>query len=250
MASSPYFVTTLNAEVRITPNMLNNNIIDEIRQSLEYNYLNKCYKNYGYIEKIYYVDEKNIKNASLRADDLSGSAIINVNFNCRLCNPIENTIIIAKITGINNVIMKGQNNCIKIIISCNDINKTNIQLRNNMYYSKNKNGELTDRTVVCGSYVNVRVVGKKIKNKSGNIFVLGFLESLVDDDKVIEELKKTYEKEENVDAEELISSKKKNKVIENERKQSINSDSESSYVSDIETTTDEDDDEVSEEEYN
>jgi DNA-directed RNA polymerase subunit E'/Rpb7 len=196
--SGPYFVTNLNAEVRVTPNMMTNNIIERIKHSLEYNYVNKCFLNYGYIEKIYGVDE-NIGIVNVMAEDFTNSGIVKVNFKCRICNPIEKTIIVGKITGINNVVIKAQNGPIKFIINGSDINKDNIQFRNNAYYPKNKKGEIINKQITNGTWINIKVMGKRIRNRSSEIFVLGYIDSVIDDEDVIDKLQETFETEEYMD---------------------------------------------------
>jgi DNA-directed RNA polymerase subunit E'/Rpb7 len=196
--SGPYFVTNLNAEVRVTPNMMTNNIIERIKHSLEYNYVNKCFLNYGYIEKIYGVDE-NIGIVNVMAEDFTNSGIVKVNFKCRICNPIEKTIIVGKITGINNVVIKAQNGPIKFIINGSDINKDNIQFRNNAYYPKNKKGEIINKQITNGTWINIKVMGKRIRNRSSEIFVLGYIDSVIDDEDVIYKLQETFETEEYMD---------------------------------------------------
>jgi len=196
--SGPYFVTNLNAEVRVAPNMMTNNIIERIKHSLEYNYVNKCFLNYGYIEKIYGVDE-NIGIVNVMAEDFTNSGIVKVNFKCRICNPIEKTIIVGKITGINNVVIKAQNGPIKFIINGSDINKENIQFRNNAYYPKNKKGEIINKQITNGTWINIKVMGKRIRNRSSEIFVLGYIDSVIDDEDVIDKLQETSETEEYMD---------------------------------------------------
>ena len=49
----PYFITTLEADVRLRPIDMNNNIVDNIKTNLIKMYVNKCFKDYGYIDKIY-----------------------------------------------------------------------------------------------------------------------------------------------------------------------------------------------------
>jgi len=237
--SGPYFVTTLNAEVRITPNMMTNNIIEKIKHSLEYNYVNKCFLNYGYIEKIYGVDE-NIGALNVMAEDFTNSGLVKVNFKCRICNPIEKTIIIGKITGINNVVIKAQNGPIKFIINGTDINKENIQFRNNAYYPKNKNGEIINKPITNGTWINIKVLGKRIRNRCNEIFVLGYIDSVIEDDEVIDKLQQIYETEEYMDFNKNINKKE----INNDK--NIISNDESDY--DLETESDEEDEDKDDEE--
>lgn len=232
--SGPYFVTNLNAEVRVTPNMMTNNIIERIKHSLEYNYVNRCFLNYGYIEKIYGVDE-NIGIVNVMAEDFTNSGIVKVNFKCRICNPIEKTIIVGKITGINNVVIKAQNGPIKFIINGSEINKDNIQFRNNAYYPKNKKGEIINKQITNGTWVNIKVMGKRIRNRSSEIFVLGYIDSVIDDEDVIDKLQETFEMEEYMDF-----NKKDDKKLSDKKDKNTDS---GEYDYDIESDNSDDGDE-------
>ena len=94
----------MEADIRIHPSQMDNNIIDNIKKNLEKSYARKCYDNYGYIEQIYDVNE-DVKGGVIRAEDTTASSVHRVKFNCRICNPIKKSIIMGQITGINNMLI-------------------------------------------------------------------------------------------------------------------------------------------------
>jgi DNA-directed RNA polymerase subunit E'/Rpb7 len=79
---------------------MNNNIRDNIKNNLEKKHLKKCYNIYGFIDNIYNIHEE-IKGGVIRAEDNTASSVHRVKFDCRICYPIINSTIIAKITTIN-----------------------------------------------------------------------------------------------------------------------------------------------------
>src|SRR5579864_6856984 len=124
----PYFITTLEADVRVHPSQMDNNIVDNIKRNLERTYANRCYDNYGYIDKIYDISD-DIKGGIIRAEDNTASSVHRVSFNCRICNPMKKSIIMGRIIGINNKMIIAENGPIKFIISENNINNDNVQFR-------------------------------------------------------------------------------------------------------------------------
>ncbi len=190
MISSPYLITKLDVDVKLYATQMNNNIRDNIKRNIEKIYLDKCYKEYGYIDKIYEIDE-DIKGGIIRAEDFSSSSIHRVKFVCKICNPLKNTIIMGKIISINNRIIVANTGPIKFIIQENNFNIHNIQFRRTAYYPM-KNNIIINKPIVQGTYVLIKVLGKKIISGNTTIIVFGYLDSVVDDDKIEENIKAQY----------------------------------------------------------
>lgn len=204
----PYFITTLEDDVRIHPSEMNNNIIDNIKRSLERTKLNKCYEKYGYIDKIYDID-KNIKDGVIRAEDNTSSSVHRVKFTCRICNPIKNSIIIARITSINNMMIVAENGPLRILINTSNINTDNVQFRRSAFYPISSKGEVINKPIDNGSYVRIRVMNKKLVNKKSNIVVFGRLESAIldDTDAIHKIIRDQYESSEKISANDLQNDK-------------------------------------------
>jgi DNA-directed RNA polymerase subunit E'/Rpb7 len=202
----PYFITTLEADVRIRPKQMNNNIMDNIKRNLEITYTNKCYDNYGYVAKINDVGD-DVKGGIIRAEDNTASSVHRVSFSCRICNPIIGSTIMGKIVGINNVIIVAENGPIRFIIGESNINKNNIQFKKSAYYPVTAKGEIINKPISKGTYVMIQVMNKKIVKGKPNIIVFGKLESVLLDDKVMDAIRNQYEASEKVDAIELINGK-------------------------------------------
>lgn len=202
----PYFITTLEADVRIHPSQMNNNIMDNIKRTLERNYSNKCYDNYGYVDKIYDVSD-DIKGGIIRAEDNTASSVHRVSFTCRVCNPMKKSIIMGRIVGINNMIIVAENGPIKFIIGESNINNDNVQFKKSAYYPVSSKGELINKPISKGTYVMIQVMNKKIVKGKTKIIVFGRLESVVLDDNVMDAIRGQYESSEKIDSDDLINPK-------------------------------------------
>ena len=202
----PYFITTLEADVRIHPSQMNNNIMDNIKRTIERTHSNKCYDNYGYIDKIYDVSD-DIKGGIIRAEDNTASSVHRIVFTCRICNPIKNSIIMARIYGINNMIMIAENGPIKFIIDESNINSDNIQFKKSAYYPVSAKGEIINKPINKGTYVMIKVMNKKIVKGKTEIIVFGRLESVVLDTEIESKIREQYESNENIKAHDLINVK-------------------------------------------
>ncbi len=199
----PYFITTLETDVLIYPYQMDNNIMDNIKRNLERNYSNKCYENYGYIDKIYDVGD-DIKGGVIRAEDNTASSVHRVSFTCRICNPLKKSIIMGRIVGINNMIIVGENGPIKFLIGESNINKDNIQFKKSAYYPVAANGDIINKPISKGTYVMIQVMNKKIVKNKTKIIVFGRLESVILDENIQNVIRNQYEVSEKIISEDLI----------------------------------------------
>lgn len=180
--------------------------MDNIKRNLERTYSNKCYDNYGYIDKIIDVND-DIKGGVIRAEDTTASSVHRVKFNCRICNPMKKSIIMGRIIGINNMIIIADNGPIKFIIGESNINTDNIQFRKSAYYPITSKGEIINKPINKGTYIMIQVMNKKIVKNKTKIIVFGRLEYVVSDDNVKEVIRDQYEASEKITADELLNPK-------------------------------------------
>jgi DNA-directed RNA polymerase subunit E'/Rpb7 len=224
----PYFITTLEADVRVHPSQMNNNIMDNIKRNLERTYSNKCYENYGYIEKIIDVND-DIKGGVIRAEDATASSVHRVKFNCRICNPMKKSIISGKIVGINNMIIVAENGPIKFIIGESNINTNNVQFRKSAYYPITAKGEVINKPINKGTYIMIQIMNKKIVKNKTKIIVFGRLEYVIPDENINEIIREQYESSEKISSDDLINPKND---LENEMDDLIPEDKDEGTVED------------------
>ena len=201
MSNGPYFITRLEADVRVHPNQMNNNIIDNIRQNLVSKYTGISYMNYGIIVKIIDIDP-DVKGGIIRAEDPTASSLHRVSFKCRLCNPIKRSVIMGRIVTINNKIIVAEDGPIKFLIGEDAINSNNIKFKNSAFYPVSANGDIINKQINQGTYVMIKVMGKTIVNK--RIVVFGRLESVVQDDIIKKHIENQYKETNTIDAKELL----------------------------------------------
>ncbi len=203
--TSPYYNTCLDVIIRVEPKQMNNNIIQNITENLMKKYKNKCYQNYGYIDAIYGI-EGEIKGGLIKAEDNTASSLHKVRFKCRLCNPIKGSKLVAKITGINNMLIIAETGPIKFIIGNTSINKDNIVYLNtkSAFFPKNSSGEIIDKPIQIGTYVIVKVMNKKIVNQNPGIISVASLDSVARDEEVKKAIEAQYDTGEIIGADDYL----------------------------------------------
>jgi len=194
--SSPYINTYLNTTVRIQPNQMDNNIRKHIKNSIEREHLNKCFLDYGYLNKIHeiYPDY----DAEIIAEDPMACALFKVRVSCTLCRPILNSSIICKAMGITPPIIYLVNGPLDIIVKTSqNLNKNTFvfnQRLNRWTAKKDDEDDVetdTKKKFVLleeGMYLKVKILNKKIIDKSDRILCTGYLESIATEKEIKESM--------------------------------------------------------------
>ena len=168
----PYITTELTTSLSLEPNLLNNNLYNNLKDKLQNKLLDKCLE-LGYITKIYNISS--YSNGLLVPEDFSGNVLFNIKYNARLCYPIKNTNIVAKISNITKVLIIANNGPIIIIIKINNFNNTNFEKNNkNELMYKKELLKIDDDIIVNVENVN-------INDKDSRIIVLGKLLNIAND---------------------------------------------------------------------
>lgn len=213
---NPYYDTILEVDVRLEPRHMNNNILEHIRDGISRKYMRRCYMNYGYISAIYGINGE-IRGGVIRAEDSTSSSLHRVRFKCKLCNPLNNSTIIAKITGINMVLLIAEAGPIRIIISSQNINRDNVVYMSSKsaYFPRTSTGDIINRPLQTGTYIRVRLISKKIVNGDDKIITIGILESVALDEEIKRSLKYEYDEQKEVDADKHMERMQKNDDVQN-----------------------------------
>lgn len=168
----PYQITTLTGPIMLTPDQMDNKIYIHTKYNLKNKLEHKCYENYGYIDKIYKLDE--ISDGIIEPEDPTCSAKINVKFVCKLYIPIVGKDIICKIDRMNKALIMGINGPIKVIITVDKINKEKF------FSDVNRNIRIknTSEILITGMYLKVSVLSRSFGNYDDCILVIGFLQDI------------------------------------------------------------------------
>ena len=200
---SPYKNLIQYSRIQLQPYQLNSDIESNMELVLQQKLEKKCNR-YGYIDKIYRITE--YEEGIMRKENLSGVIDYNITFECRICLPVENTVIIGKIMAINQELVLINNGPIIIFIPKGNID-TNIWNISSVFTNKK-----TDKVLSENNLVKVLVTKIKINQNDTQIKCIG---NLLDTptDKEVEEYYGIIIKEESED--ELSEDENVNKDTDN-----------------------------------
>jgi DNA-directed RNA polymerase subunit E'/Rpb7 len=172
---SPYINTTLVCPIMLYPNQMDNKIYLHLKTNLSNKLLGKCYKNYGYISKIYKINE--ISEGIIEDEDPVCSSKIIIKFSCRLCIPAKNKEIICKIDRMNKVLISAINGPIKVIITPDKLNKDNFFSDINRNIRIKKNSEV----LIPDIYVRILILSFSFSDYDNKILAIGYLQDIAND---------------------------------------------------------------------
>ena len=169
---NPYKKTILSTPIMLSPDQMDNKMYIHLKANLQNKLENRCYENYGYIDKIYNIEE--FSDGVIEPEDSSCSAKMEIKFSCNLFLPIVGKEIICKIKKMNKALIMGVNGPIEAVITTDKINK------DNFFPDVNRNIRVkgTSEIVVPTMYIRVLVISKLYSNYDKNILVIGFLQDI------------------------------------------------------------------------
>jgi len=167
MLVSPYKNVDQYSRIRVPPHQLNSDIRNNIKLILKKNLEKKCNKN-GFIEEIFKIID--FEDGELYPENLSGSVMFDIKFHCRLCLPIENTIIVSKVVIINQELVVATNGPIFIFIPKENIDKNNWKIFDNNLINKK-----SDKELKINDFVKVMISNKKVNKDDWQIKAIGIL---------------------------------------------------------------------------
>lgn len=163
---SPFKYYKQNTNISIEPYYMNSDIRNNMKIVLKKKVEKKCNEN-GYIDEVYRI--MNYDDGDLIAENLSGNVIFNVNYHCKICIPIENTIIIGQVKVINQEVIVCINGPIMIFITKDNID-TNIWEISDGYLHKPKKGKLA-----VGQYIKIQILNKNINQGDVQVKAIGVM---------------------------------------------------------------------------
>ena len=222
--NNPYINTYLNTTVRIMPAQMDNNIRKHIKNNLEKEHMNKCFLDYGYISKI--IEILPNYDAEIVAEDPLSCALFQVKFLCEICRPLLNSTIICRTQGVTPPIILLVNGPLDIIIKTSQNINKNVFVFNqklNTWTAKKETAEQNKYIVVKeGMLMKVKIINKKIINKTERILCIGYLENIATEEEIKQNdasLNKIKEKYQNIqdylDIENRIAKEEEEKLLKN-----------------------------------
>lgn len=165
---NPYSNKILSTRILVPCTKLNSDIYLNIKNILKNKYEGNCIK-YGYISKIFKILDYSENNIDINNLDCSVSYF--VKYSARLCYPVENTLIIAKIITMNKQFFVAENGPITNMIKYNNVNESKFKLdeQHNIIVKKTK------KKLDIGNYVKIQIQAKKMYNNDNKIGTLSYL---------------------------------------------------------------------------
>lgn len=179
--TSPYINTKLYSTVTLLPNQMNNDIYTHMKTNLIKRLEGKCYRNYGYVSKIYEILERG--DGNMEPENPMAAAIYNVKFSCRICLPLKERYIICKVERTIPMLTSLSNGPIRVLITNDRINKDNFMVGKAGILTKIANGF---RSLNSGDHVKVRIDSRKFNNRDNIIMCMGVLESMATHDESVQ----------------------------------------------------------------
>lgn len=174
---SPYKNVEQYTRITVEPHQLNSDIRNHMKHNLKKKVEKKCNEN-GYVDEIYKIIH--ISDGFMIPENLSGNVIYNVTYHCKLCVPIENSIIIGQIKLIDQEIIFAINGPIMLFIPRENVDP--IYWNNNIDNFTHK--EKPNIKLNIGDYVCVQIIDKRINQYATQIKAMGKLLDLPTSDQV------------------------------------------------------------------
>lgn len=171
--SSPYINTRLYSRVTILPNQMNNDIYSHMKSNLIKRLEGRCYRNYGFITKIYEILDRS--DANMEPENPMAAAIYKVKFSCRLCIPLKDRYIICKVEKTIPMLTSLSNGPIRVIVTNDRINKEKFVIGKNGILIKLSNGT---KNLNSGDHVKVKIDSRKFNDSDTIIMCMGILEAM------------------------------------------------------------------------
>ena len=163
---SPYRNIKQYTRISIEPFNMNSDIRNNMKIILKKKVEKKCNKN-GFVDEVYRILE--YSDGMMPPENLNGAAIYNITYHCKLCVPVENTIIIGQVRVINQELVVSVNGPIMIFIPKENVD-TNIWDIPEGYLNKP-----VKKKLISGDYIKIQIVDKRINQNDSQIKAIGKL---------------------------------------------------------------------------
>lgn len=224
---NPFVDTMLYTTVVLHPSQLNNNIYMNIKQNLVKTLEKKCYKKYGFINKVYEIIERG--EGTILPEDPTSSVAFKIKFSCNLCHPLEQTQIICRVVSANDVLISLNREPIMMFVSQSKFN-------NDVFYLdpmiKKLRIKKTGDILNPNDFVKATILTKTINDKDRKIIAMCQLDDIATE----EEIQTFYDSEYNrskqiIEYDEYISQDNKPKKMDNSESTKINSSDDNKILS-------------------
>jgi len=187
---SPFKNIKQYTKISLEPYHMNSDIRNNMKTTLKKKVEKKCNKN-GFIDEVHKILE--FSDGILIPENLNSAAIYNIVYHCRICIPIENTIIIAYIKLISTDLIVAINGPLFVFIPKNYVDNNTWDIPDGFMNKKN------NQKLQVGNYVKIQVIDKRINQGDSQIKIMGKLVDFATDEEVEKFYGSKIIKTENVD---------------------------------------------------
>ena len=163
---SPYRNIKQYTRISVESYHMNSDIKNNMKIILKKKLEKKCNKN-GFVDEVYKILE--YSDGMMPPENLNGAAIYNITYHCKLCIPVENTVIIGHVRVINQELVVSINGPIMIFIPKENV-YTNVWDIPDGYMNK-----LKKKKLASGDYIKIQIVDRRINQNDTQIKVIGKL---------------------------------------------------------------------------
>jgi DNA-directed RNA polymerase subunit E'/Rpb7 len=163
---NPYRLINQKTRISIEPFHMNSDIENNMKNILKEKVEKKC-NEYGYVDTVYRIIK--YSECVMPPENLNGCALSFVTYHCKLCIPIENTIIIGIIKVISQELIVATNGPLMIFIPKENID-TNIWDIPDNYVNKK-----TKKRLLIDDYIKIQIMAKRINQNDIQIKIIGYL---------------------------------------------------------------------------
>lgn len=177
-----YLETKVSKKISLEPYELNNDILYNIKNKL-IKLEKKCYR-FGYLHKV--LNVLKYDDGIVPPEDLMCRTVYPVLFECLICDPQINKVIITKIRSIDDTLISSEVGPIHIITPPNRLTKNFKMKDSNLLYVE-ENGEET--LLKKGDYIKVVILNKKFNEYDEIIKAIGNIIGIPTEDEIKKSLK-------------------------------------------------------------
>ena len=163
---SPYRNIKQYTRISIEPHQMNSDIRNNMKINLKKKIEKKCNKN-GYVDEVYRIVE--YSDGKMPPENLNGSAKYDITYHCRICVPVENTVIIAQVKVINQELIIAINGPIMIFIPKENVDSNAWDIPDNYLNKASK------KRLKVDDYVKIQIIDKRINQNDSQIKSIGRL---------------------------------------------------------------------------
>ncbi len=191
---SPYKNIAQYTRIMLEPYQINSDLKNQLKINLKKKVEKKCNKN-GFVDEVYKI--LSYGDGIMQPENLSGNVLYNIKYHCKLCLPIENSIIIGQVKVINIELVVVINGPILTFIPRDNIDNTIWDVLDNF---KNKNKE--NQKLKVGDYVLVQILNKRINSGDIQIKTIGKLLDFATEEQIKDHFETSKEELTSVDTNE------------------------------------------------